>query len=196
MSDIKTLVEMYLVSPSDDLFTEIASLLQDEIEGIQYEFFHIRGYDRADVHNEALIGLLGGLKTYNADRCKSIATCRAFLKVCMRQTVISLFKRSKNQKSRILNQSDSIDFRNKDYEHMPLEYAAPPIAEKDDTIYEMRDALFFELTKLETDVFKLYLKEYTYEEIQAELGVNFRRVTNALQRITQKAKKVNKFHKP
>ncbi|QTA37500.1 sigma-70 family RNA polymerase sigma factor [Thermosipho ferrireducens] len=109
------------------------------------------------------------------------------------QTFITYLNRKKNK---ILSDSASIDNFQEDSSEQS-EYLLP------DTNVNVVHTAFLEIVKetiinhlkdIEIDIFEMWLLGYSYKEIEKELGVNFKKIDNTIQKIKRVARtKVDRF---
>ena len=119
----------------------------------------------------------------------------------MKRHLFSIIKGSNQQKRRVLNNSLSLDEDRSEGDDLSLinviTKGEPSIAdqlEKEETTFVTKKRLMSRLSKLEQEVFKMYIQQCPYEEIADELGKIFpnkrfskKSVDNSLVRVRAKA---------
>jgi RNA polymerase sigma factor (sigma-70 family) len=198
---------------ADGAFNTIITMLDVKIQQIAYKF-HIPGLSFNDVYQEALFALrFKAIKDYNKDRSdiREVSPFDKFAALCIRRHLSTKLKAAYQNKSRVLNLSISLDQdRNKtgSDENLFLSDILPvdpdDIASKLDKFEYHRKllvSLFQKLSSFEKEVFVLYCRKYSYEEIAYHINktyhksvetISVKSVDNGLSRIKQKAKSVLK----
>ena len=144
------------------------------------KLLHILGGDSDDLMQEAMIGLFGAIRDYDADKGASFQT---FANLCITRQLYKAVQASNRKKHRPLNQAISLD---------------EPAAEKkeDGAEGKLLDTLMRglspeeELIAQENTVLELYLDGMDYTEIAKKLGRKDKSIDNALQRIRMKIRKL------
>jgi RNA polymerase sporulation-specific sigma factor len=156
--------------------------------------YFLIGGDSDDLIQEGLVGLYKAIRDFRTDRESSF---RNFAELCITRQIITAVKTSTRNKHAPLNQYVSFN--------------APPGASDDDgdqTLDEMIagshvhdpvvqvisseeltslvDCLSTSLSELESDVLRLYLDGYSYEQIGEKIDCDAKTVDNALQRVKRK----------
>lgn len=161
--------------------------------------YRIPGCDSDEIEQECLYALrYKAIEDFDPGRGKF----KSFAILCIKRHLFSLIKGNNQQKRRVLNQSLSLDEdRSEEGESLSLINVItedkPPADDeiaKEETHQMRRSKLLSKLSKLEQEVFKLYLQQYHYDEIVDELRKLFpskrltkKTVDNSLQRIRAKA---------
>lgn len=166
--------------------------------------YKIPGCDSDEIEQECLFALrYKAIEDFNPDRGKF----KSFAILCIKRHLFSLIKANNQQKRTVLNHSLSLDEdRSGDGENLSLiclitedePDAHDQIARSEtDRRREMR--LLSKLSRLEQEVYKLYMKQLHYNEIVVELKIIFpkkhltkKTVDNALQRLRMKAQNLAK----
>lgn len=151
--------------------------------------FFIIGGGKDDLFQEAMIGLIKAVNTY--DR-KFGAKFKTYAEVCVRRQVISAIRKTNTHQSMfksiplhdcIETENDSISF---DY-YLSSEMLNPEIVyineEEKNLYYELARKL---LSKFEIEVLTEYEEGKSYEEISHALNKSIKSIDNALQRVKRK----------
>ncbi|MFW5998610.1 MAG: sigma-70 family RNA polymerase sigma factor [bacterium] len=160
------------------------------------KIFFIKGLDKDDVIQEGRIGLYKAIRDYKEEEKASF---RGFSQLCVHRQLISAIKRANRQKHVPLNNSTSINksigYNNEEGRDFSEILPDEDISLENKYVYKEILKLVFEdinqeLTKLEKDVFLLYLEAKSYSEISNILKVKLKTVDNALQRARKKLKSI------
>ena len=199
--DIIKLVNVVRDVDDEAAFGQLKSYLSYYIKffGKRYK---IPGCDSEEIEQECLFALrYKAIEDFDPSRGKF----KSFAILCIKRHLYSKIKENNQQKRKALNQSLSLDEdRSEDGEHLTLiglvpqgESAVDEQIVKDESLRLRRDRLLSKLSKLEQEVFKLYIKGYHYDEIVEELldvfpkkRITKKTVDNSLQRIRQKAQSI------
>lgn len=110
------------------------------------------------------------------------------------QTFITYLNRKKNK---ILSESSSIDSFDEEDGSEQAEYS---LADNTIDIHKkifidiIKETIMSHLKDLEIDIFEMWLQNYSYEEIQEKLNVNFKKVDNTIQKAKRIGrKKIDRF---
>lgn len=163
-----------------------AVLVSHNADIIQQQSVRYRGVwqDAEDLSQEGLLALLSAVRTYRAD---ATASFRTYASVCIRHRMLTAAKRAYS----LRDIPQPIWEDTEDGQEVPaalISGQADPaqlIMRREDTA-RLRRRLREELTDLEFRVLMLYLGAYTYDEIAQRLGIGFKTVDNALQRVRRK----------
>ena len=139
------------------------------------------GYDKEDLAQEGMIGLLRAIRSYNDDRGASFHT---FALLCIDRNIISAVRSSLSAKK--------IPSSSLQGDTLLADKASPEddlIAK--DTVERIYSELEGILSKTEFAVFKLYLKGNTYEAISSKLSLTKKAVDNAVCRARKKLKSLS-----
>jgi len=128
---------------------------------------------REDIIQEGFLGLSNACNAY--DEKKGIPF-EAFACICIKRRMINAYE--------YLNKDENIEY---------LDENIAAISINDDIIEKRHVQNFFvqlekNLSKLESDVLKLYLTDYSYEQIAGQLDINTKTVDNTIMRIKRKIK--------
>lgn len=147
--------------------------------------YFIRGQDRDDVIQEAMIALFKSIQSFDVEKQTSFA---AFVKTTTQNHLIDSIRKSEAKNNRVLNDAVSIE---------NMKFFIEDEQTEDFGIHEeeLQDLLSNESFKsnfsdLEWQVLNLRLFKLSYNDIAKELDVKEKVVDNALQRIKQKLKNI------
>lgn len=183
-------------------FKKIIDALDPKIKKIAGRF-RIPGFGFDDVYNECLMALrFKAVRDYDEDRGTSKsgpAMFDRFALLCIRRHLATMLKTAHQNRKRILNESKSLD-QDRSSEHDDLSLINI-IKSKDSPVLdtlEVREFLInftkkmgHKMSPFESEVFVLYIKRYTYEEIAEKVlggaaGKSVKAIDNALSRIKHK----------
>lgn len=185
-----------LSDKSDEKLIELAKLGEDKYLEILLERYKplvlslanryfIRGQDRDDVIQEAMIALFKSIQAFDVEKQTSFA---AFVKTTTQNHLIDSIRKSEAKNNRVLNDAVSIE---------NMKFFIEDEQTEDFGIHEeeLQDLLNSESFKsifsdLEWQVLNLRLFKLSYNDIAKELDVKEKVVDNALQRIKQKLKNI------
>lgn len=185
-----------LSNKSDEELIELAKLGEDKYLEILLERYKplvlslanryfIRGQDRDDVIQEAMIALFKSIQSFDVEKQTSFA---AFVKTTTQNHLIDSIRKSEAKNNRVLNDAVSIE---------NMKFFIEDEQTEDFGIHEeeLQDLLNSESFKsifsdLEWQVLNLRLFKLSYNDIAKELDVKEKVVDNALQRIKQKLKNI------
>lgn len=185
-----------LSNKSDEELIELAKLGEDKYLEILLERYKplvlslanryfIRGQDRDDVIQEAMIALFKSIQAFDVEKQTSFA---AFVKTTTQNHLIDSIRKSEAKNNRVLNDAVSIE---------NMKFFIEDEQTEDFGIHEeeLQDLLSNESFKsnfsdLEWQVLNLRLFKLSYNDIAKELDVKEKVVDNALQRIKQKLKNI------
>ncbi len=134
------------------------------------------GIDTEDLSQEAAIALYSAIRTYNGN---DEVTFGLYAKICIRNRIVSLLK--KNSSSDLLYSDGVQDNSDADLVSDPEQSVIDR-----ENYQKLLCAIDNTLSKLERDVFKLYLSDKSYSEIAFALGIKEKSVNNAMCRIRSK----------
>lgn len=161
--------------------------------------YRIPGCDSDEIEQECWIALrTKAIEDFNPQRGKF----KSFAILCIRRHLFSIIKGNNQHKRRVLNESLSLDEdRSDEGENLSLaslivreEPAADEAVANDEDFLLKQAKLVQRLSRLEKEVFKLYLQQMHYDEIVTEIRrimpsrpINKKTIDNGLQRIRSKA---------
>ncbi len=163
-------------------------VLLDRYKGLV--LYHARslfliGGDTQDLIQEGMIGLFRAIQDYDKNQGASFQT---FASLCIRRQQWKAVEASNKKRNQPLNEAVSLD----DVEltdHMSPEQMMLD-EEQGNVLYDRIVAL---LSPMEKEVLERYLKQPDYKRIAEDMGVEPKKVDNALQRIRNKIRKNLKF---
>lgn len=173
------LVQLF-VSGSDSAFTVLTNRYIGLIRSITLKY-RVSGLGADDLTQEGLMGLLCAAKTFRSDGGASFMT---YASVCINRRLISLLKRSGNDRSKALN--DYISIEDEPYRMMSGGVDPEEMFIDKESLESLNAAVTELLSKKEQKVLSLYLAGESYAEISQALGMNKKAVDNAMQRIRRK----------
>ena len=190
-------------SKIDQAFNEIVSMLDPKIKQIVYQF-NIAGHDSNDIYQESLCALrYKAIKDYDQTRGSGEGPYPfdRFAILCIRRHLSTIRKASYQNKKRALNFSVSLD---QDRNNIPgggsgsldefislseiypqTEGTILDTVERKEYYKYFFEELFPKLSSFEKEVFVLYLKKHSYEQITKI--INKRNVKAGIKRITVKS---------
>lgn len=156
------------------------------------------GGDRDDLTQEGMIGLFKAIRDYQPGKDASFAT---FAELCISRQLYSAIKSSNRLKNLPLNTYISIyspayslengeedDSFMLDQSLDSLEMSPEEILINRETAQNAKERLAQQLSKMERQVFELYMEGLTYQEIAQQMNKEPKSIDNALQRIKNKVK--------
>lgn len=197
---IALLVKMVRVSGCEDSFKVLYEYLSSYISLFGHKY-KIPGCDKDEIEQECLYALrYKAIEDFNASRGKF----RSFAILCMKRHLFSMIKGSNQQKRKVLNESLSLNEDRSEGDDLSLsnivmkqEISVEERMEKAEITNITKSRLMERLSKLEREVFVLYLQQLTYEEIVDELKKKFpdkrwskKSADNALVRCRAKAQEL------
>lgn len=157
--------------------------------------FFILGGDKDDLFQEAMIGFINAVKSFNFETTNNF---RSYAELCIRRQIISAIRKSRGYEKNLLNSSISIYecFSDNSEDNLieKLEDLSCPNPEnviiKKEQMNNLREIQSKILSKFEQDVLVEYQSGKTYEEISIALDKDVKAIDNALQRIKLKINKI------
>ena len=181
----------------ENAFGELCEYLSSYI-GLFEKKYRIPGCDADEIAQECLFALrFKAIEDFNPVRGKF----RSFAILCMKRHLFSIIKASSQQKRRVLNESLSLDVDRSEGDDLSLtnlitkdNLSTVEQLEKAEITLITKQRLLSKLSRLEQEVFKLYIQQYPYDEIATALEKIFpnrrfskKSVDNSLVRCRQKA---------
>lgn len=153
--------------------------------------FFLAGGDSEDLLQEGMLGLLAAIREY--DPTKGVPF-RLFAQVCIRRRIISAVRTAARDRHTPLNSYVSLELSLfvGTQDHASLSAALGRQENPEDVIIDREDlaalnrAISGQLTGLEDQVLRLYLRGSSYSEIAKEVNRSTKSVDNAVQRIRRK----------
>lgn len=198
---ITSLVVLVRQSDCENAFGELREYLSSYISLFEKKY-RIPGCDADEIAQECLFALrFKAIEDFNPIRGKF----RSFAILCMKRHLFSIIKASTQQKRRVLNESLSLDVDRSEGDDLSLsnlitqdKLSIVEKLEKEETIFRTKQRLLSKLSRLEQEVFKLYIQQYPYDEIATALEKVFpnkefskKSVDNALVRCRSKAQELS-----
>ena len=194
-------------SKVNEAFAEIERMLKPRIKSLCNKFT-ISGCDPFDIYQEALVALrYKAIKDYDVTRgtTEGPAPFDRFALLCIRRHLSTELKTSHQMRRRVLSTCISLDQERNEYnDDLSLINIIPQtkgdvltLVESKEYFTKLVHKLLSKLSKLEREVFMLYIEKFTYEEIAEVINrrrvkntVKIKGVDNALSRIKTKAKSI------
>ncbi len=178
------LVELYN-SGNQGVFTVLTDRYSKLIRSVTSKY-KISGLEADDLTQEGLLGLLSAVKTYNANQGASFKT---YAGLCINRRIITLLRRSGNNKSKALNDYVSLyDASVEENMNVAAENPEDNFIGKEN-LNSLKKSISECLSKRENRVLDLYLAGESYSNIANELSISAKAVDNAIQRIRRKLRK-------
>ena len=181
---------------SDEELVRLASLGDQEAFACLFGRFNSTIYGKAfaksrlcggdmtdDFGQEAAIGFLNAVRSYEPDKGASF---RTYAERCIENMLTSAVKSYYSGKNTFLNAHEQLD--SPELCGLTASAADDPegVVLDSETESSITDRIFSGLTELERSVVELRLRDMSYEETAAALGISVKSVDNAIQRVRQK----------
>lgn len=176
-----------------DALEEIFKYFDIPLRGMANKYY-IPGGDKDDIMQIAKIGLYEGIKSFDKEKTLNPVL---FLKKCAEIDIKDEVKKINRDKHKTLGVASSLDEPLDDDggkvvgDIIEDDFCIEKFIEKKELQKYIRENIYSNMSKLESDVLKLHMDGYSYEEISKILSLSIKKVDNALQRIKRKIK-VNK----
>lgn len=177
---------------NQEKFEKIIEDLKPNIEALANKYY-ISGFEKEDIYQESYIGVLSAIKYFNKNKNNNFY---AFANLIIERRIIMLLKKSKKMNNISLNNSVSLDSKmNSDTYNSFIDFLESDKnfledLKTEELLNEKKEKLIKILSKLEKQVFNLYIKGYSYKEISNKMNINEKSVDNAIQRIKSKSMKM------
>ena len=152
--------------------------------------YFLIGGDREDLVQEGMMGLLSAIRTYDSKKQASFCT---YAELCITRRMITAVHSASRKKHTPLNEGVSLDDILSDeifINESGFTEAFRRIPEEQVLARESADEMIHTytqyLSKLESEVCKLFLQGLSYGEIAAQTGRSPKSIDNAVQRIRRK----------
>lgn len=152
------------------------------------------GIEINDLIQEGMLGLNQAVLNFSESKETTFFT---FAKTCIERRMLSLVISTKRLKHKFLNESVSLDVKDKDGDYVSLEDFFGSNNNDPETVFldnEVEEELIAqirsELTELEERVFMLKINSFNYIEIASLLDSTPKKIDNTLQRIKIKVRKI------
>ncbi|MBR6594395.1 MAG: sigma-70 family RNA polymerase sigma factor [Clostridia bacterium] len=175
--------ESVLVASAKEGDSDAFGALASRYHGLLYSYISSLGVDeseREDLMQEALLGLLRAVRSYDSDR-SSFAT---YVSACVKNSITSYLRRSGRQVRSFPVEDVYSVCENGDGESPEL------ILIDMESTAQLMKKVFSVLSPYEKKVFEMYLAEIPYASIAKRLNKNEKSIDNAIQRIKAKLKKL------
>ncbi len=162
---------------------------------IKSRTYFLVGGENEDLIQEGMIGLIKAMKDFDITKGASFNT---FADLCISRQMITAIRSANSKKYQLLNQSYSLNTfllneKDEEVEYIDLLESGDKSPEEVLISYENTENIYnlieSELSKLEKEVIKEYLKGSSYQEIGSKLNKTEKAVDNALQRVRNKLQK-------
>jgi len=196
------LIDQARYENSKTAYDEICNMMKSYVSSLCRKY-NISGHSNDDIESECFLALISkAVPDFNPKKGKF----KTFAVLCMERHLLSIIKSNDQQKNKTLNRSISID-KTKAHGDGEIVSLKNIIANNDmavdEQVYNKEEevmlikALREVLSPFERDVFDLYIKKYSYEEIVEKLlprwpDCSARAVDNSCMRTKLKAKKIAK----
>lgn len=175
-----------------DSLEKIFKYFEIPLKGMANKYY-ISGNDKEDIMQIAKIGLYEGIKTFDEKRTLNPSL---FLKRCAEIDIKDEVKKLNRDKHKTLGVACSLDVPlDKDDESSAVladviedDFSIENFIETKEFKKSVYEKICDNMSTLESDVLKLYMKEYSYKEMSEILSVTPKQVENALQRGRKKIK--------
>lgn len=175
---------------SADAEAELTLRYRPLVRSLMRRFF-MPGHDRADLEQEAMIGLLKAIRSYDRRLDPSFEN---HLTRCVRNRIMSAVRSATRKRHRLLNEAASLDcfrWNHKAAVYDPVSYEPGP---EDVVVRRLTLEHTFELARaalstLERDVLIARALGFTYDEITSVTGFSSKQTENLLYRARTKLKR-------
>lgn len=153
------------------------------------------GLDYNDLVQEGMIGLNEAIRDFKDQKDVTFYT---FASICIERQILSAIKGALRNKHKTLNSSISLDYaydledESNLYNNIEDINQKNPLdllmnSEEEEKTYSV---IAENLSSFEKKVFDLWIKSYSYKEMEELLRVNYKKIDNAIQRIKAKTSKI------
>ncbi len=157
--------------------------------------YFIAGGDQDDLMQEGMIGLVKAVRDYRDDRSASFSV---FADLCIKRNMITAIRKANGLKHKPLNNyvslNSPVDDSGEEGERVLLDMLIDDSMSLEDKVMDRESVRNIEkyyekeLSPLEKEVLRLFLKGKSYQDIASSLGRTSKAVDNALQRIRRKTR--------
>lgn len=184
---LKTDEELCLLAQGKD--TEAMDVLINRYRSMSVALarsYFLNDGDVDDLIQEGLIGVFKAIETFDGS-----SVFKTYVYSCIKNRILTAVKKSGRKKNLPLNNYISLSGLcdgDMDKSYLFIDNTADPEATylKKETEKEFINKFSNLLSKLEIEVFKLYLQGYSYTYIAEKINKNNKTIDNALQRVKQK----------
>lgn len=183
MDNTGVVEENALVASAKSGDDEAFRLLADKYNGFLTGYIQslsVPPSERDDIMQEALVGLLRAVRTYDGVSSKF----GTYVAACVRNSVYSCLRKYGKQWQEVVSEDVQALVSSAEYstpEHHLLDI---------ESTNQLYDRVFSVLSEFEGSVFEMYLAEIPYAIIAKRLNKNEKSIDNAIQRIKAKLKKL------
>ncbi len=154
--------------------------------------YFLKGGERQDLEQEAVIGLWKAVKSYDKNRNSCF---KRFADLCITKHIQSVVTKSNCQAHFLLNSSISLNQEiggEEKIENLIKSESLDPldIVIGEEGFQRITSNINKKLSPFETKILKLFLKEFKYKKIAQELAITEKSIDNAMTRIRRKLKKI------
>ncbi len=135
--------------------------------------------DAEDLMQEGFLGLLSAVAGY--DKTKNVKFC-TFAEVCILNKMKTALRKNNRKVIPVYTLEESV--KQKDFDDPESIYL------RKERINEFYLKLSEVLSKKELEIFRLFLKGSTYEQMACQLNISLKAIDNAMQRVRRKLKSV------
>ena len=142
--------------------------------------YYLLGFENEDLFQEGVISFIKAIETYN---CNVNGSFKAYATTCIKNRILTLITQSQSHKNKALDQSVP-------FENLVL-VSDDGLDNNIQTQMLIDDILSYincSASKLEKNVFKLFLQGYSYSEISENLLIDEKSVGRAIYRLRKKIK--------
>lgn len=196
---LKNLPEEELLQRAQAQDSDAIEFLMQKYKGVvrkKARSLYMIGGDRDDLTQEGMIGLFKAIRDYKQEKDASFST---FAELCISRQLYSAIKSSNRLKNLPLNSyisiySSAYTLESGEEEGNfiidqfldPMELSPEEILINRETAESAKERLYQLLSKMERDVFEMYMEGLTYQEIAQKLNKEPKAIDNAMQRIKSK----------
>ena len=163
-------------SGDDDAFKTLYERYLPKIKTMSYSFQSL-SYDIEDLIQEATLGFYTAINAFD----DSQSSFSSFSYLCMRRMLIALLKKSVRKKEIPNNCIVKLE----DFSAVVADDPEQIIIANED-FKQLKSKIFSLLTDLERDVLFKFINGLDYRTIANEIGISYKSVDNALQRVKKK----------
>lgn len=151
--------------------------------------YFLAGGDGEDLIQEGMLGLLSAIRTFEPERSIQFST---YAELCIKRRLYSAIKSASRNKHGPLNDYvtlESPELAEKNSQRAFLRGPEELVIAKE-RVDEVANILYGNLSRLETEVLRLFLEGMSYAEISERIDRPLKSVDNAVQRIRRKLAQV------
>lgn len=180
-------------SGKEIFFEEILKILDIPIKGMANTYY-IPGGDKEDIMQIAKIGIYEGVRTFTKDKTNNP---KLFLKICAERNIKDALRQLSRDKYKTLDNAYSLNLplnNNSKGENIVLgdiiedKFSLDEFIETKELKSYIHENIYEKMTELESNVLRLYIRDYSNKEISLMLSLTSKQVDNALQKAKKKIK--------